>query len=267
MQLEVIAYGHTICSQSWGVSTGGEAFHRIYYMLGGSCECTLGGQSFALLPGNLYLLPRNVPYSMRHNPANPFFVLWQHVRLTDRDTGQRTACVSIAPQSPPWSVLQAMVGVSRGLCVENEPQARIDFNDRNRVAHQLESLCAALFALLEEQACLFYAPDARLAQLLQLIAANPERHYSVAQLAKLAQMERSYFSRLFRAQFQISAQEYLKVLYLDLAARKLLAGGSVEQAAEAAGYADVKAFSRAFSARYQSPPARYRTEKSHILQP
>lgn len=59
--------------------------------------------------------------------------------------------------------------------------------------------------------------------------------------------------------------QYLTAMKMSVAARCLLKGASVRQAAEAVGYADEKAFSRAFKAYMETSPGKYK--KSHIMQP
>lgn len=259
MNLSVVGYGHTVCGPDWGFSTDGEAFHRMYYVLGGTCRCTIGSQTVHLQPQVLYLLPRHTAYRMAHDPRDPFVVLWQHIRLSDRDTGRRMIQTTVAPGGAAWHVLQAMQAISQDTLVEALPQRD------DATACRLESLCLALFALLEHEQSLFLSLDQRLSEIFRLVTDQPQAHLTVAQMAQHAKLERSHFSRLWRAQFHISAQAFLIRNRLEQSARTLLEGGSVSDGAVAAGYADVKAFSRAFSAQFGVSPSKYR--KHHISQP
>ena len=259
MKLSVIGYGHTVCWPEWGFQTSGEAFQRVYYVLGGTCRCTIYGRTFPLKKGHLYVLPLHVPYAMEHDPQDPLYVLWQHVRFFDRDTGPGLVCRPVDEGSAVWHVLEAMAALSRGMMVEHAE------GSGDLVAGQLQSLSRSLFTVLECTDPLFVSLDPRIAQVLRSVAEHPEQHYTVQDLAQTAKLERSHFSRLFRAQLRVPAQVFLIRARLDYAAQILMREGSVGEAAAAAGYADAKAFSRAFSTEFGISPAQYR--KYHVLQP
>ena len=59
--------------------------------------------------------------------------------------------------------------------------------------------------------------------------------------------------------------QYLMAMKMSVAARCLLQGGSVGQAAEAVGYADEKAFSRAFRDYMEISPGNYRRKYKEWL--
>ncbi len=259
MNLTIVGYGHTRCGPEWGFATQGENFHRVYFVLGGDCRCTIHGETYFLQPGTIYILPRHIPYTMAHTLTDPLYVLWQHVKLTDLDIGQSPLVLPVSPESPVRHVLQAMEDISRGALMETLPKSG------DPVATQLQALLAALFVLLDVQGRLFTPVNQRLSQVLQLVGAHPEHRYSVAELAAYAGLERSHFSRLFRQQFHISAQNYLIRTRLELGAKALLSGSSVGESAAISGYLDAKAFSRAFSDHYGIPPGQY--QRTHILQP
>ena len=258
MDLTIAGYGHTLCRADWGFATEGESFHRMYYVLGGTCRCRLGGEVTTLQKGTLYLLPRHTPYAMEHDAADPFYVLWQHVRVSDRDMGREMAAIPIEAESAAGHVLQAMASLSSGTLVE-------DVREEDPLALYLLPLCRALLMLLERDRAIFYPLDQRLSEVLRLVSEHPDRRYTVAQLAACAKLERSHFSRLFHRQFRISAQSFLIRARLEQGALALLRGESVGESAAIAGYQDTKAFIRAFSGQYGLSPAKYR--KNHILQP
>lgn len=259
MKLNIIGYGHTRCRADWGFTTAGEGFQRVYYVLGGCCRCTIAGKTVPLKPEHLYLLPLHVPYAMEHDPDDPLCVLWQHVRLQDRDTGTKMLCRPINRDAAAWHVLQAMCALSRGMLVEQLDE-RYD-----ATAQQLQSLVASLFTILEFEEPIFSALDPRLSKVLRMVAEHPQTHYTVQELAQCANLERSYFSRLFCSQMRISAQNFLIAHRLEQAAQALLKDASVTEAAAIGGYAEAKAFSRAFSGQYGLSPSQYK--KYHIMQP
>ncbi len=98
-------------------------------------------------------------------------------------------------------------------------------------------------------------------RVLKYMEAHIGEPVRVQELADFSGMERSYFSRKFKEVFRMPPLQYLMAMKMSVAARCLLQGGSVGQAAEAVGYADEKALSRAFKAYMEMPPGKYK--KSH----
>ena len=90
-----------------------------------------------------------------------------------------------------------------------------------------------------------------------------EAHYNngitVTEIAKLLNLERSYFSTIFKKSVGISPQQYLNEFRLNKAA-KLLATQklSVSETAYATGYTDIVNFSRMFKKHFGVSPSKYK---------
>jgi AraC-like DNA-binding protein len=105
--------------------------------------------------------------------------------------------------------------------------------------------------------------DLRVARVLKAALAEPERRFTVRELAKLAGASRASFARLFRAATGESPQRWLRARRLEQAAALLV--GTEEPLARIAsrvGYVSEFALSRAFKRRYGVAPARYRQQSS-----
>lgn len=84
------------------------------------------------------------------------------------------------------------------------------------------------------------------------------RTISVERMARYLNLNRSYFSKIFRQHTGKSPQQYLVDFRLQKAAELLSAQGLTPgEAARQVGYTDVFNFSRMFSRRYGVPPSRY----------
>ena len=82
---------------------------------------------------------------------------------------------------------------------------------------------------------------------------------SISALAGELNLDRSYFSTLFRRQTGRSPQQYLTELRLEKARTLLLEYGyRPGEAAQAVGYADIFSFSRMFKRRYGVSPSTLR---------
>ncbi|MBQ2734155.1 MAG: AraC family transcriptional regulator [Clostridia bacterium] len=85
---------------------------------------------------------------------------------------------------------------------------------------------------------------------------------TVAEIAKMLNLERSYFSTVFKNSVGISPQEYLNNYRLEKAADFLLSSNmSVTDIAYSTGYSGVINFSRMFKRKYGVPPTEYRYKK------
>ena len=86
---------------------------------------------------------------------------------------------------------------------------------------------------------------------------------TVSEIAKLLNLERSYFSTIFKKSVGIPPQQYLNEFRLNKAA-KLLIGQhfSVSEAAYATGYTDIVNFSRMFKKQFGMSPSEYKKSES-----
>ncbi len=256
MHLTLLAYGHTICNESWKVETLGETFHRLYYVTGGTCHCEIQGKTVTLLPYHLYLFPQNTPYTMEQDVTAPLQVVWQHFRPGDCQFAQGLWSLPVAESSGAYHLLQAMELLSKdGEFFQADPE----------LSANISKLLHVLLSLVQETLPILAPLDPRIAQAIHLANHHPKAGYTVQDLADYAKLERSHFSRLFLKQLGITPQVFLLRIRLELSAQMLLQGQSVAQVASEVGYSDEKAFFRAFSRHFGTSPGKYR--KNHILQP
>jgi AraC-like DNA-binding protein len=100
--------------------------------------------------------------------------------------------------------------------------------------------------------------DARIAHAMRLIHGNPERAWTVAQLATKAAVSRSTFFERFTRAVGMTPMEYLLAWRMavakDLLRREDLA---LAEIAERVGYGSASTFSTAFSRYVGQPPGRY----------
>jgi AraC-like DNA-binding protein len=107
--------------------------------------------------------------------------------------------------------------------------------------------------------------EAGLEKAEQLMRAEPERRWTVAELARRAAMSRPVFARKFTAEFGRSPLRYLTELRMERAA-ELLRGSELGLAeiGERVGYASEFAFNRAFKRWSAVPPGTYRRGNGEI---
>lgn len=103
--------------------------------------------------------------------------------------------------------------------------------------------------------------DPQLAPVLSAIHAQPERPWTVADLASLALMSRSAFAERFNEKMGDTPLAYLSAHRLRLAAWNLRENNlSIARISENVGYASETSFSQAFKRHYNISPSHYRKQ-------
>lgn len=258
-EITLLGYGHTICSPNWGMQAESAEFCRIYYVLDGRCRYQDANNDFILQRGHLYFLPQYVSYHLSQDLSDPFFVLWQHVQVTGFCV-RKIADITFEDNSAERHILSALEDLTRGALIEkisDEPQ---------NLPQQIATLLAVLISIVERNNLqLFTSLDSHLAKVWEYMDTSEIGLITVGKMAAIANLERSYFSRLFHQQLGISPQQWLIKTRMAQAAHLLLEGRTISETAAMIGYADDKSFARAFSQVMRKPPSRYK--KSHIMQP
>lgn len=98
-----------------------------------------------------------------------------------------------------------------------------------------------------------------------LIAANPERNYSLDSLAKHAHLSKFHFLRLFKENTGCSPHQY-QILQRCQTAFRLLSEGtcSITEVAEKLNYPNVYSFSRQFKKVFLFPPSKSKQMKGKL---
>ena len=91
---------------------------------------------------------------------------------------------------------------------------------------------------------------------VEQIRKNPRMNLSGGELAEIAGMNYSYFSRRFSEIMGISPSEYRDNIRLEEAKRLILQGMGVRETAELMGYSDMFAFSKKFKKHFQVSPSK-----------
>ncbi|TSD95136.1 AraC family transcriptional regulator [Skermania sp. ID1734] len=106
------------------------------------------------------------------------------------------------------------------------------------------------------------AMDSRLAPVLSAVHAEPDRPWSVVEMAGLAQQSRSTFAQHFTKLLGQSPAAYVTERRLDRAAHLLRSTNEpVSRIGLTVGYTSEAAFSRAFQRHFGQPPLRWRRSR------
>lgn len=98
-------------------------------------------------------------------------------------------------------------------------------------------------------------PEPRLAAIAQRLIQSSDEALAATELAASAQLSVSRLEHLFTAQFGVPLRAFRTWYRFRLAAKQLLKGASITDAAHAAGFHDSAHFSRAFGEAFGLPPS------------
>ena len=108
---------------------------------------------------------------------------------------------------------------------------------------------------------LFKSENEIFAQAEQYIKLNLRKNLRVQDVAAALNIDRCYFSRIFKSRFEVSPHEYINRLRLRQAELLLTTTNySVMQIAEILNFTDIYSFTKCFKRRYHVSPTQYRKE-------
>ena len=99
-----------------------------------------------------------------------------------------------------------------------------------------------------------------LEELLAVVKRSPERWWTVAELAELADLSADQLRRDFLRHTGMLPKAYIEQFKMHRAAELLHGGASIGETAERLGYRDVYHFSRRFKVRFGVAPGRFRSQ-------
>lgn len=222
---------HGVCSPFW----------RAYVNFDPGAAIVAGGRRIPLRPGRVVIIPEEVVYSC--HPKSCVRHLWIHFSLPD---GQR--------HSAPVDVVLSSARFAE--CGHLAARIRAGASD-------LPALCAALLlqllSALPSSARSAATSESWLA-FVRWIESRLGRPPPVAEMAARQSMSERAFHRWFRSVADASPAGWVLRRRIREACRHLRFGSlSIEQIAEATGFADRHHFTRAFRAETGTTPATYRS--------
>ncbi len=240
-------FGYYRCPAEWHVLETGSNTHRLYAICSGEAIYSDDISQIRLLPGYLYLFPINRAYEIAHNPENPMSCLYFHI----------TTAPVILNSITQW---KAKGSIGRLLSTYRYETTK-GTNDKSFIF----ALLKALFVLMNREITLQAPGDPKLIELIEFMQIHSTEQLDNLALARMVGYDISYFSRVFVKTFGVSPQRYLRNYRISLAIQHIRENKTISEVASLAGYADTKAFSRAFKKARGIPPLAYR--KKQFMQP
>jgi len=278
----------------WGFEVERSPVAKFHVVLRGAAVLTCGDEPVTLAGGDLVLLPLGDGHIVQDRPGSAVQfldrILLDHPvaddgRLAYGGDGARTRLLcggfelrrslpdELADLLPRTLVLNAAgAGLTRWL----EPLFAMLQEEAGTSAPGASAIFAKLADVLLSQALRSYLAaadgpatarlaaslDPGIARVVKMLRGQPELHWTVNELARLAGMSRTSFTARFRAVMGEPPIGYLTRLRLSRAAGYLsTTTKNVRHVARLAGYENEASFSKAFSRAYGRPPGAYRRDR------
>lgn len=233
-----------ICKLTWdsnGVTVAPRPFHALVYRIKGSAHFESEGDFFETKEGDVLLMPAGKPYRAEYDGDNEVIAIHFDCDFTScienyTFDNPEHICAMFQKANDTWSkkapgyYYKALSEISEII------EVIIKNNSKSYDKKTLDSFNTAV-SYIEKN---FTSKDFKLKEAISL-----------------AYMSDTYFRHLFSLRFGTTPSKYLNKKRLDFA-EKLLSSGkySINAAADAAGFNDVKYFSRVFNKEYGVPPSR-----------
>lgn len=251
LKLEFVDGDYAILDNTWRIDTSPYIFTRLYYIYAGSALVTCNGKTITMLPGNLYVLPKDVPISY-HCPEY-MEQLYFHVTLTNLDGFDILATIPSVCQLPcSWEILNKLkkLHTSSDYCDLLEFKMLVT-----------KSIIDCLHgASLPPVATKSYSPD--VLQAISYMQNNVNLQLTTNQIAQAVFTSPNRLHKIFKAETGITIGAYLDGLVFFQAAQLLIDPRlSIGEISRRLGFCDQYYFSRRFKDHFGQTPSDFRKRR------
>lgn len=251
LKLEFIDGDYCKLDSNWRIDTSPYIFTRLYYIYAGSALVTCNGQTITMEPGNLYLLPKDVPIS--YYCPETLDQLFFHVTLTNLEGFDILANIpNVCQLSCSWELL-----------------------DKLKHLHESTDYCDLLeFKMLVMKTiidCLHsedlpslttksYSPE--IIQAINYMQNNLNLQLTAEEVAKAVFTSPNRLHKIFKAETGMTLGAYLDGQILFRAAQLLIDPTQpIGEISRQLGFCDQFYFSRRFKSQFGQTPSEFRKSR------
>ncbi len=235
LQFRPLYYGHENCMPGHSYGPDMRANYLIHYVVSGCGVFQTGGKEYNVNPGELFVIAPGEESYYRADDKNPWTYIWIGFASSE--------VLHLDDVIPCPGASEIFNGIQRCERFKN-----------GRTAY-LKARLWDLFAILidSENYTTKYIDEA-----LKIIHSSYMRELTVNEIAQELNLNRTYFSVLFKEKVGVTPKEYLTNYRMDTAASLLkMHHKSVSTVARSVGYPDLFTFSRMFKKRFGVSPTKY----------
>ena len=239
--LNPIQFGFEKCAKSHAFGPAIRTYWLIHFVESGCGIFKINGKEYKVNPGEMFVIPPYVETYYEADSENPWHYVW--IGFTNKGK---------LPKELPDVVT----------C----PDAKKIFDAMRKSTDYSLSRSAYLSARLWDLFVLMWEDGAseytHVEKALEYIHSNYMQDVSVEKIARYLNLDRTYFSVLFKKETGLSPKQYLLNYRMTIAsaliAKKHIA---ISVAANSVGYSDVYTFSKMFKKHFGISPSNYAQEK------
>lgn len=249
-------YGRCVKNHDWYLKTIG--INRVYYIHRGSISVLLDNTRFDLMPGHIYVFPQNLKFELiltKETEVDHTFFDFFTIPAIKMDT-----LIEIDPDR--YALIGQAAQILFGLAQTYQTYPSME---RNEYSDLVESYLENMLFLIHKEFPIQMIGDPRINQALDYIHKNYAREITLEQLLEITNLEKNYFIRLFKNSMNITPYQYIKKYRFNIALSLLKHKCSLNEAAQAIGYADAVSFSHAFKKIYGISPSQIAKSADEVL--
>ncbi len=245
------------CAKDWDWRVSCMSDYDIWLVCGGFGRLKSCGKSYDISAGDCFFIAPKTSLYAHHDPENPLSVVGSHLDFITPD-GTKAIC----KDAPPFHIrLPDFFFVERLLrrCVESFLVGR---------KQQANIWLQSAVLELKNATSAFSKPSdgiytAKINEICAMIAAAPEKEYSIKDLAAKLHVCSDHFTRIFKETMHISPIDFIVNCRIETAKNLLISSSQpINIIAEMAGYKSAYYFSKHFKAKTGSTPSRFRKIKA-----
>lgn len=235
--LSPVQFGYEDCAPSHFFGPAVRTHWLIHYVVSGSGIFRIGDKEYTVGKDDFFVIPPYVETYYQANENNPWNYIWVGFTASD------------ALPAPLPDVMHC-------------PEARSIFTAMKDCEKHEASRSAFLTAKLWEFFTLLLRtseqPGGYVEAALTCIHSEYMNGITVEEIAQRLNLDRTYFSTLFKKQVGVSPKQYLLAYRMQLAAKLMCENqSSVTVAAYSVGYSDIFTFSKMFKQHHGMTPSEY----------
>lgn len=228
-------FGYETCAKSHHYGPAIRTTWFLHYIISGIGVFRINGKEHRLSKGWLFVIPPFVETYYEADAEDPWEYTW----------------VGFRSEKLPMPLPDVIYcpGVSR---VFEDMK-----NSKNNTNGRTEFLCAKLWELFSILMENINTKNDYIELALGIIHSDYMLKINVTKIADRLNLDRTYFSTLFRKRMGVSPKQYLQQYRMEQALPMLRHGHSVTTTAQSVGYDDIYTFSKMFKQHFGVPPTHF----------
>lgn len=239
--LNPVQFGYENCNKSHSFGPAIRTHWLIHYVISGFGIFKIRDKEYNVKPGEMFVIPPYIETYYEADSVNPWSYIWIGFTTTREVTEKLLDVIKYPEAEKIFSSMKNCENFSNG-----------------RSAY-LSARLWDLFALLSENGNNKYG---HVDKALQFIHSNYMHDITVEKIAQHLNLDRTYFSVIFKNKTGLSPKQYLLNYRMSIAATLITQKDiAISVVANSVGYSDLYTFSKMFKRHFGISPSNYSTRE------